>query len=149
MVLKVAKIGILAGRQIPLLSHANGRVRAGVLPVHRTQSGAGRNGATTGRLPLVQLQGQCTRCIQRADQAARAVHAYRPHLGGEARREGYGALFKAHLDPQIVDEIRRSTNGGFALGNERFKNEIEQALGRRVTPGAPRRPPRTRGACRS
>jgi putative transposase len=47
-----------------------------------------------------------------------------------ARREAYRELFKAHLDPEAVEEIRQSTHGNFALENERFKKQIEKALGR-------------------
>jgi putative transposase len=39
------------------------------------------------------------------------------------------------LEPGIVDQIRQATNGNFALGNSRFKEEIAAMLGRRVTPG--------------
>lgn len=42
------------------------------------------------------------------------------HLGrtADARREAYQALFRAHIDPQLAEEIRSATNGGYALGNE-------------------------------
>jgi len=60
----------------------------------------------------------------------------------QARREGYRALFKAHLDAEAIDQIRRSTNGNYALGDERFKKQIEEALGRRARPGKPGRPKR-------
>lgn len=58
------------------------------------------------------------------------------------RREAYRALFKANLESQIVSEIRKSTNGNFALGDERFTKEIEQTLGRRASRGKSGRPPR-------
>ena len=64
----------------------------------------------------------------------------------EARREGCRGLFKAHLDPEMLDDICRSTNGNFALGGERFRLEIEEALGRRATPGTPGRPKSERRA---
>ena len=60
--------------------------------------------------------------------------------GGESRREGYRGLFNAHLEPETLDEIRRWTNGNFVLGGDGFKREIEEALGRRVSPGIPGRP---------
>jgi putative transposase len=64
------------------------------------------------------------------------------HLGStdESRRENYRALFKAHLDPELLTEIRRVTNGNFVLGNERFKEEVAQMLKRRVVPGKSGRP---------
>ncbi len=39
-----------------------------------------------------------------------------------------------------MEEIRKATNGNFALGNERFQKEIAAALGRRVSPGKTGRP---------
>jgi putative transposase len=56
-----------------------------------------------------------------------------------ARRESYRALFKAHLDEPLVDQIRQATNGNHALGNARFQEEIEAALGPRAKRGAPGR----------
>ena len=58
----------------------------------------------------------------------------------DARLGGYRELFRHELDPGMVDEIRKATNGNFALGTERFKAEIADALGRRVTPGKSGRP---------
>lgn len=60
----------------------------------------------------------------------------------EERRHHYRELFKAHMDPERINEIRQATNGNYALGNERFKTEIEQALKRRATPGRSGRPTR-------
>ena len=69
-------------------------------------------------------------------------HAEYLRLGRDdtARREAYRALFKAHLDAEMVEEIRKSTNGNFALGGERFTREIEEALARRARPGDSGRP---------
>ena len=39
-----------------------------------------------------------------------------------------------------VEEIWSTVNGGYALGNERFKAQIAEMLERRVEPGAPGRP---------
>lgn len=52
----------------------------------------------------------------------------------DARQTAHRALFSAHLEPGMIDDIRRSTNGNFALGGDRFKQQIERALGRRVAP---------------
>ncbi|RWX43456.1 putative transposase [Candidatus Electrothrix aarhusensis] len=56
------------------------------------------------------------------------------------RREGYQELFCHELDTVEIDKIRKATNGGFSLGNDRFNNEISIMLGRRVTPGKAGRP---------
>ena len=58
----------------------------------------------------------------------------------EERREAYRALFKAHMEPEQVDEIRDATNGNFALGSKRFQQQIESALGRRAIRGVSGRP---------
>lgn len=58
----------------------------------------------------------------------------------EKRRDTYRALFAAHLDPHCIEKIRSATNGNYALGNDRFVAEIEQALKRRAAPGKGDRP---------
>ena len=35
-------------------------------------------------------------------------------------------LIFAHVDNDIVSDIRKVTNGNYALGNDHFKNEIDQ-----------------------
>jgi putative transposase len=63
-------------------------------------------------------------------------------LGSDAasRQAAYRELFRLELEPGLLDEIRRATNGNFALGNERFAGELAAVLGRRVTPGQSGRP---------
>ena len=39
-------------------------------------------------------------------------------------RNAYHGLFKAHVDEEVLDDIRVSTNGNYVLGNKRFKDEI-------------------------
>jgi putative transposase len=58
----------------------------------------------------------------------------------DERRAAYQALFRPELDPKEVEDIRLAVNGGFALGNERFKTEIAAMLGQRVAPGRSGRP---------
>src|SRR5688572_15642597 len=50
----------------------------------------------------------------------------------EQRAAAYRESFRFELDPADLREIRLAANGGFALGNERFKTEIAEMLGRRV-----------------
>ena len=59
-----------------------------------------------------------------------------------ARREAYRALFKAHIGEEELNQIRQATNGNYALGNTRFQEQIEAALGRRAHPGKAGRPPK-------
>lgn len=63
----------------------------------------------------------------------------------EIRALRYRQLFQAQLDYASIEEIRFSTNKGYALGSERFTKQIEAALKRRVTPGKPGR--RARDQC--
>jgi REP element-mobilizing transposase RayT len=56
------------------------------------------------------------------------------------RRDAYRALFRAHVDEALTDEIRDATNGNFALGDQRFQDQIAQVLGRRVVRGKAGRP---------
>ena len=39
------------------------------------------------------------------------------------------------LKPDEIDQIRKATNGNFALGAKRFQDEISIMLGRRAFPG--------------
>ncbi len=56
------------------------------------------------------------------------------------RQSNYRELFRIDLDPGLIDEIRKVTNGNFVLGNDRFKEEVGRMLNRRVTPGKAGRP---------
>ena len=56
------------------------------------------------------------------------------------RRKAYRDLFKAHVDPEIDNQIRSATNGNYVLGNQRFQDQITKMLGRRVTKGKAGRP---------
>jgi len=60
------------------------------------------------------------------------------------RRTEYRALFRARLDDGFVAALRRATNGGWALGDERFKRRIAKAAGRRVAPLPLGRPAKSR-----
>ncbi len=56
------------------------------------------------------------------------------------RLDNYRALFKAHVDTELLKEIRESIKKGLALGNEQFTNQIEALTNRRVTPRKAGRP---------
>ena len=62
------------------------------------------------------------------------------------RQEAYRQLFKEDLERSFVEALRAATNGGWALGGERFRKKIAKAAGRRVAP-LPRgpKPARARG----
>jgi putative transposase len=58
-----------------------------------------------------------------------------------ARQQAYRALFHQPLEAEFVADLRSATNGGWALGDEDFKQQIADAVGRRAAPlpkGRPR-----------
>ena len=63
-------------------------------------------------------------------------HALYRGLGRSAadRRGAYRALFGPPLDPAFLDALRAATNGGWALGDQRFKRHLAAAVGRRAAP---------------
>jgi hypothetical protein len=76
-----------------------------------------------------------------------------PHLGGHAlfdglgagtadRRKAYRELFRTAPDADFADALRAATNGGWALGDARFRRQTAKALSRRVAPLPKGRPPR-------
>lgn len=83
----------------------------------------------------------------RANAQGEADVLLKPHrlyqalgLDAASRHAAYRELFRHELEPALVDEIRRATNGNFALGNERFAAQVSLALDRRVVPGKSGRP---------
>ena len=52
----------------------------------------------------------------------------------------YRALFEAHVDSELLEQIRGSVNKGLALGSDHFKDEVESLYGRRVRPAKMGRP---------
>ena len=71
----------------------------------------------------------------REDALAQFHDAFR-RLGRtvEERRKAYRELFAQKLDPAFVESLRAATNGGWALGSQRFAREIARAAGRRAAP---------------
>jgi len=57
-------------------------------------------------------------------------------LGREVmeRQFNYRALFAYQVEGELLEEIRENTNKGMAIGHDRFKEEIEKLIGRRVIP---------------
>lgn len=77
----------------------------------------------------------------KANAEGKIMEMWSPHevyraLGGTvaSRTKHYRELFSGYLDDNIVTQIRAAANKGLALGNDRFKEEIELLSGRRVTP---------------
>ncbi len=62
-------------------------------------------------------------------------HAVYQSLGsGKSRLRAYADLFSAHQDDisKINDEMRKSWQTGTPLGGDRFRTQVEQALGQKV-----------------
>ncbi|MGQ0594082.1 MAG: transposase [Gammaproteobacteria bacterium] len=74
-------------------------------------------------------------------------HAEYTALGASlaTRCEAYRALFRVDLDVEVLGEIRDSLNQCRVLGSERFKDEIEAALHRKVRAGKAGRPSKMAG----
>jgi putative transposase len=87
----------------------------------------------------------------RANARGEADALLKPHplyesLGSDAasRQAAYRELFRYELEPGLVDEIRRATNGNYALGNAGFAAQVTATLGRRAVPGQSGRPRKIR-----
>ena len=88
----------------------------------------------------------------RANGEGRADSLVNPHalyqsLAKEEnqRRSAYRELVKAPMDAELLDEIRDSTNKGWALGSGRFQEKVERLTERRTMPLPKGRP--KRGDC--
>ena len=53
------------------------------------------------------------------------------------RQKSYRALFTKPLDRDFIRDVREATNGGWAMGGERFRAQITAALKRRAGPLPP------------
>ena len=54
----------------------------------------------------------------------------------KACQTGYRSLFKHQFSESSITKIREATNKVWVLGNDRFKQRIQEQLGRRVEPKA-------------
>lgn len=54
----------------------------------------------------------------------------------ESRQLAYRALFNHHLSEQCITDIREATNKSWVLGNDHFKQRIQDQLNRRAEPKA-------------
>jgi putative transposase len=79
---------------------------------------------------------------QGEEDAVVQPHPLYEALGADAasRQAAYRELFRYELEPGLVDQIRRATNGNFALGNAQFAQVVATMIGRRAVPGQSGRP---------
>lgn len=119
------------GRPFQVQLGVAARLSSQVPALHRTESGPCRHGSVSPRLyPWSSY---------RANGDLRASAFVTPHDGyvalgetPEQRAAAYRRLFQFELDEEDLKEIRSAANSGFALGNQRFKDEISANLGRCV-----------------
>lgn len=64
---------------------------------------------------------------------------------GRQRTAAYRALLCEPLSEELLWQVRAAVNQGAVLGGERFKDQIEEQLQRRVRAGRPGRKPKQRG----
>lgn len=64
--------------------------------------------------------------------------------GTEQRRSAYRALFRHAVSDDLLTRIREATNKGWALGNDRFRGQIEALSERRAAPLPRGRPKKSR-----
>jgi len=83
---------------------------------------------------LANAEGKVSALVTPHDEYARLGHA------GEERRNRYKELVAGVLDSRLIDAIRAATNGNFALGDARFRQQVSFALGRPASRGSPGRP---------
>lgn len=71
-------------------------------------------------------------------------HPTLAELGATATQEcaAYRELFRQHLTPGLVDEIRQVTHSGLVLGTPRFQQQVAELLSRRTVRGTPGRKPK-------
>ena len=66
------------------------------------------------------------------------IHPHEKYLdlgcSAKVRQENYRSLFLGHIEERELHIIRESANKGWVLGSDRFKSQIENKTGRRVTP---------------
>jgi len=72
-------------------------------------------------------------------------HAEYLSLGksSEDRQSTYRSLFADQVDPNLIEQLQACLQTGMPFGNDRFRRQIEQTLGRKVgyaRRGRPRRP---------
>lgn len=72
-------------------------------------------------------------------------HTLYQRLGRQEKKRlsAYRQLFRAALSKADLEAIREATNKGWVLGNDRFREKIEQLSGRRTTAKARGRPRKT------
>jgi len=93
------------------------------------------------RAGMVQQPAEYRWSSYHSNALAKESHLWTPHetwlrLGQthQERSEAYRNLFAGHIDPDDLKKVRDAVNKGLALGNNRFRDEVERLSGRRMRP---------------
>jgi putative transposase len=93
------------------------------------------------RAGMVNAPGDYPWSSYRANGLGKPAKLWSPHrvyfeLGRTPRDQAaaYRALFHGQIDAALIDQIRQATHQGMALGNDRFKQDVERLTRRRVRP---------------
>lgn len=99
------------------------------------------------RAGMVQMPGQYPWSSYAANALGVADSVITPHpqymaLGKSSAEctAQYRRFVASDVDDDTVEEIRHATQGNYVLGNNRFKKEMADVLGRRVEPAKAGRP---------
>jgi len=91
------------------------------------------------RANMVQSPGDYRWSSYQANGYGKPMKLWTPHrayheLGRsiKERTKAYRELFRGHLEPELLHEIRQATQQGMVLGSDRFKQEVQRLSGRRV-----------------
>jgi len=124
-------------REFSVLCNGRRQLFTSLPAIHRDEPGPGSD-------------GQHAKCFQTNGLGEKneiiTPHTVYQALGEnpEIRQQAYRELFRYELDPGVLEEIRRATNGNFALGSNRFNEQIAKVRGKRVTLGKAGRPRKER-----
>jgi putative transposase len=69
-------------------------------------------------------------------------HPLYKQLGASSqkRQHAYRELFRHQIEPGLIDQIRKASNGGYVLGTAHFQQQIAKTIGQRTWRGEPGRP---------
>ena len=92
------------------------------------------------RAGIVESPEDYTWSSYQANGLGKAISFWKPHSvylalapNTQERLTAYRALFRGRLQDSELDIIRQATNKGLAIGNDRFRQDVEKLSGRRVT----------------
>src|SRR5262245_37292403 len=86
----------------------------------------------TGKFPTLQRWRRRSLHLLSHWSALDDLNARAPRRSAQPPKRGSVSWRPAGVREEFLDAVRAATNGGWALGDARFKRQIAKALGRRV-----------------